>query len=78
MNEKTTSPRFDGPVRSLAIIGGVLAAISILAGVAMLLMTWAQLNPPYVLTWLTLILLPIAFLLMLTSLILLMVRRKTT
>lgn len=78
MNEKTTSPRFDGSVRGLAIIGGVLAAISILAGVAMLLMTWAQLNPPYVLTWLTMILLPIAFLLMLTSLILLMVRRKTT
>lgn len=78
MNEKTTSPRFDGPVRGLAIIGGVLAAISILAGVAMLLMTWAQLNPPYVLTWLTMILLPLAFLLMLTSLILLMVRRKTT
>lgn len=78
MNEKTTSPRFDGPVCGLAIIGGVLAAISILAGIAMLLMTWAQLNPPYVLTWLTMILLPIAFLLMLTSLILLMVRRKTT
>lgn len=78
MNEKTTSPRFDGAVRGLAIIGGVLAAISILAGVAMLLMTWAQLNPPYFLTWLTMILLPIAFLLLLTSLIFLMVRRRTT
>lgn len=78
MNEKTISPRFEVAVRGLGVLGGILAALSIFSGVAMLLMTWAQLNPPYVLTWLTMILLPLAFLLMLTSLILLMIRRKTT
>lgn len=76
MNEKKLSPRFDGVIRGLGILGGILAALSIIAGILMLLMTGAQLNPPYFLTWMVLLVLPLAFMLMLFSLLLLWVRRR--
>lgn len=77
MNEKVSSPRFEGAVRMLGISGGLLSALSILSGVVMLLMKWADADPPYFLTWMALIVLPIGFLLLLIAIALLVARRKS-
>lgn len=77
MNEKISSP-FDRAVRVLGVTGGVLALISIVSGIIMLLLEWAQESAPYFLTWLAMFLLPVAFIMLFVALLLLLLRRRNS
>ena len=67
------------PQRNIAFFGGgILAVVCVICGVVMLLMKWAGAHPPALMSQIPLILLPVAFLALMVSIVLAVLRRRAS
>ena len=69
---------YSGAIRALGLTAGVLTILGTLSGVAMLLLTWVTGGAPHILSVLPLLVLPLAFLALLATLFLTLLRRRAS
>lgn len=65
-------------IRWLGAGGGILAVVCVICGVVMLLMKWAGAHPPALMSQIPLILIPVAFLALIVSIVLAVLRRRAS
>lgn len=80
--QRSSSDRVPAPlpytraIRWLGVGGGILALLCLLSGIVMLIMKWAGVTPPAVMSQIPLVLLPVAFIALMIALGLAVLRRS--